>query len=73
MSRRAKFLAGLSYLSLNRYDEAFAGFKALADVQPSAAALNNVGVVQLRRGSTPQTGVASYYFNKAVEVDPNDA
>src|SRR5205814_4334926 len=42
-SRRATFLAGLSYLQLNRYDEAFATFKALADAQPTATALNNLG------------------------------
>ena len=34
--RRARFLAGLSQLSSKKYDEAFATFKALADVQPDA-------------------------------------
>ena len=29
--------------------------------------------MQVRRGSTPQTGLASYYFNKAAETDSNDA
>ena len=32
--------------------------------------LNNLGVVQLRRGGTPQTGLPTYYFNKAAEADP---
>jgi len=59
-SRRATFLAGLSYLQLNRYDEAFATFKALADAQPTATALNNLGVVQIRRTPTPQTGLPAY-------------
>jgi tetratricopeptide (TPR) repeat protein len=69
-SRRARFLAALSYLELNKYDEAFAGFKAIADAQPTAAAAwNNLGVVQVRRGTTPQTQLASFYFNKAVETD----
>ena len=71
-SRRARFLAALSYLNLNRFDEAFAGFDALAGVQPAAMALNNVGVVQLRRGPAPQTGQPAYYFKKAVEADSND-
>ena len=71
-SRRARFLAGLSQLNLNRYDEAFATFKALADAQATPSALNNLGVVQLRRGSTPQTGQPTYYFNKAAEADPDD-
>jgi len=71
-SRRARFLAGLSYLNLKKYDEAFSTFKALADAQPSAPALNNLGIVQIRRGATPQTGQPAYYFNKAVELDSND-
>ena len=72
-SRRARFLAALSYLNLNKYDEAFAGFKTIADAQPTAAAWNNLGVVQVRRGTTPGTALASFYFNKAVEADSNDA
>jgi tetratricopeptide (TPR) repeat protein len=71
-SRRARFLAALSYLNLNRFDEAFAGFKALADAQPTAMAWNNIGVVQIRRGPAPQSGQATYYFNKAAEADSND-
>ena len=72
-SRRARFLAGLSHLSLNRHDDAFAAFKSLADGQATAAAFNNLGVVQIRRGATPQTGQPAYYFNRASEIDPNDA
>jgi len=72
-SNRARFLAALSHLDLNRYDEAFAGFKAIADAQSTAAAWNNLGVVQVRRGTTPQTTLASFYFNKAVEADSSDA
>ena len=71
-SRRARFLAGLSQLNLNKFDDAFATFKALADAQPTPTVLNNLGVVQLRRGSTPQTGQPTYYFNKAAEADPDD-
>jgi tetratricopeptide (TPR) repeat protein len=70
---RARFLAGLSQLELKKYDDAFATFKALADARPETAVFNNLGVVQLRRGATPQTGLATYYFNKAVEGDPDDA
>jgi len=70
--RRARFLAGLSQLSLKKYDEAFAMFKALVDENPTPTALNNLGVVQLRRGSTPQSGLPSYYFSKATEADGNE-
>ena len=69
---RAQFLAGLSQLDLGRYDDAFKTLKTLADVQPTASVLNNLGVVQLRRGST-QTGLPTYYFTKAAEADPEDA
>ena len=71
-ARRARFLGGLSQLGLKKHDDAFATFKALADQQPTATVLNNIGVVQLRRGGTPQTGLATYYFNKAAESDPDD-
>jgi len=73
-ARRARFRAALSHLNLKQYDEAFAGFKALADSQPDASVLNDMGVVQLRRAAvTPQTGQATYYFNKAAELDSDDS
>jgi tetratricopeptide (TPR) repeat protein len=70
---RARFLAGVSLLELARYEEAFRTFKALADAQPAGAVMNNLGVVQLRRGSNAQTGPPTYFFTKAVETDPEDA
>lgn len=71
LHRRARFDAGLSYIALKRWDEAFATFKTLLDESPSAAVLNNLGVIQARRGNvTPQTGKAVYYFNKAAEAAP---
>ena len=83
LARRARFLAGVSLLELKRYDEAFDLFKALVDEAPvsaagprvrgTAAALNNLGVVQIRRGGTPQTGTAAFYLTKAAEADPGDA
>jgi tetratricopeptide (TPR) repeat protein len=71
-SRRARFLTGLSQLSLAKYDDAFNTFKALADDKATASVLNNLGVVQLRRGSTSPTSQATYYFSKAAEADPDD-
>jgi tetratricopeptide (TPR) repeat protein len=70
--RRARFLAGLSELNLKKYDEAFTTFKALADADPSPALLNNLGIVQLRRGGTPPGGQPAYFFNKAADADPDD-
>jgi tetratricopeptide (TPR) repeat protein len=69
LAARAAFLAGLSQLSLQRYDDAFATFKGLGGGAPPPAVLNNLGVVQMRRGSNPQTGQPTYYFNKAAEAD----
>ncbi len=70
---RARFLAGLSQLYLKKYDEAYATFKALADSQPAANIWNDLGVVQVRRGSTPQGGTPAYFFTKAADADPYDA
>jgi tetratricopeptide (TPR) repeat protein len=72
LARRARFRAGMSQLNLKRYDDAFTTFKALADAQPTPTVLNSLGIVQLRRGGTPQTGQPTYYFNKAVDADPDD-
>jgi tetratricopeptide (TPR) repeat protein len=72
-ARRALFLKGLSQLQLRRYDDAFATFKGLASGPSSASVLNNLGVVQLRRGATSQSGQAAYYFNLAAEADPAGA
>ncbi len=69
---RARFRAGLAQLQLKKYDDAFSTFKALADTGSSATALNDLGVVQLRRGSTPETGRATFYFTKAADADPAD-
>lgn len=71
-ARRAQFLAGVSLLSLKQYDEAFTVFKNLLDAAPNAAVLNNLGVIQLRRGSAPEAGKPVYYFTKAAEAEPDD-
>ncbi len=68
-------------MPLKRYDEAFAVFKAWAAEVPSGAektaglgaALNNLGVIQIRRGSTPETGLPVFFLTKAAEADPGDA
>lgn len=74
--RRARFLAGVSLLDLKRYDEAFDTFTHLLDdtaaddVRQIAAIANNLGVVQMRRGATQQTGSAAYHLTKAADADP---
>ncbi|MGD9905562.1 MAG: hypothetical protein AB7U83_18990 [Vicinamibacterales bacterium] len=63
---------GASLLHLRRYDDAFAVLKEHTATVPSPVAANLLGVVQLRRGSTPQTGRATYFFHQAAELDPDD-
>jgi tetratricopeptide (TPR) repeat protein len=72
LARRAAFRVALSQMNLKRYDEAYATLKGLADARPSPAIWNNIGVLQLRRGGTPETGVPVYWFNKAAEADATD-
>ena len=72
LARSARYLAALSQIDLQRYDQAFDALKALASHQREAEVLNAMGVVQLLRGSTPQTGKPAYYFNQAAEADPTD-
>jgi tetratricopeptide (TPR) repeat protein len=71
-ARRARFLSGISQLGLKKFDDAFATYKALADQEPTATILNNIGIVQIRRGGTTQSGVPAYYFDKAAKADPDD-
>lgn len=82
LERRAAFLAGVSLLNLSRFEEAHEAFTRLlpgspaalpgSDAKGGAAIYNNLGIVQLRRGATPQSGSATYYLTKATEADPND-
>src|SRR4029453_5438652 len=58
--------------TLNKNDEAFVAFKSLADAQPTAAALNNVGIAQIRRGATAEGGLPTFFFNKAADLDRDD-
>ena len=71
-STRARFRAASSLIELKRYDEAFERLTALAADGATAMLHNNLGVVQLRRGATPSTGLATYYFTKASDLDPDD-
>jgi tetratricopeptide (TPR) repeat protein len=73
LGRRARFMAGRALVELTRLDEAFQTFRGLADERPTAALFNNLGVIQIRRAATPQTGKPAYYFTKASELDPEEA
>jgi Tfp pilus assembly protein PilF len=75
VSFNARFCAGLSLIELKRYDDALGTLKPLVDESSdpgtTAAVLNNLGVLVLRRGATPQTGSPVYYFTKATDADPD--
>lgn len=72
MYARARFSVALSLIQLNRLDDAFATLRALSERTPAATVMNNIGVIQLRRPVTPQTGRATYYFNQALKLDQDD-
>ena len=72
----AQFFAGISLIELKRFDEALGVLRSLQESPATApialaAVLNNLGVLVLRRGSTPQTGSAAYYLTKATDADPD--
>jgi Flp pilus assembly protein TadD len=76
LSFGARFFAAISLIELKRYEDAERILKGLSDatnVDPaaSAAVLNNMGVLVLRRGAAPQTGSAVYYLTKATDADPD--
>ncbi len=72
MYGRARFCVALSLIQLNRFDDAFATLRTLGDRVRSATVMNNLGVIQMRRPVTPETGRASYYFNQALKIDQDD-
>jgi Flp pilus assembly protein TadD len=72
LDRQARFSAALSLIELLRYNDAFALLQTLHGESPSPVLSNAMGVVQVRRGSTPQTGLPSYFFTRAVDEDPGN-
>ncbi|HSJ96951.1 MAG TPA: tetratricopeptide repeat protein, partial [Myxococcota bacterium] len=80
IARRAQLRAGVSLLEMKAYPEADGRFKALIDpaiLETTAPAprqyapiLNNLGIVQLRRGPTAESGSAAYYLTRAADADP---
>jgi tetratricopeptide (TPR) repeat protein len=77
-SGRARFYAATSMLNLQRYDEAFDAYKELEsgagpaaiDAQLRGAVNNNMGVIQIRRSTSQQSGTPVYFLTKATEADP---
>ena len=75
LAGRAAFLAAVSLMELGQLDEAFDAFTALsksASGSFASAVFNNLGIVQLRRGGTPQAGLPTYFLTKAADLDAGD-
>ena len=78
MFARARFFAATSMLNLQHYDDAFETYSGLLAVGTAGAAdgpmrgavNNNLGIIQLRRGGSAQSGTAVYFLTKATEADP---
>ena len=72
---RAQFSTALSLIELKRLDEAMAILQKLLERAPdppaTAAVLNNLGVLMLRRGTTTQSGSPVYYLTKATDAEPD--
>jgi tetratricopeptide (TPR) repeat protein len=73
VARRARFRSAVSLMELKQYDEAFTVLKMLNESAPAPAILNNLGIIQLRRGGTPETGKPVFFLTKAAEIAPDDA
>jgi tetratricopeptide (TPR) repeat protein len=82
LGRRAQMRAGVSLLEMGQHAEAAATFTRLLSQEilktttppppEFAPILNNLGIVQLRRGATSDGGSAAYYFTRATDADPSD-
>ena len=81
-ARRAQLRAGVSLMEQEQFAEASSLFTRLLDpavlktTAPPPAEfapiLNNLGVVELRRGAKATAGSATYYFTRAADADPEN-
>jgi Flp pilus assembly protein TadD len=72
IARRARFRAAVSLIGLRQYEDAYNSLKALSAERDEPAVQNNLGIVQILRGSTPETGKPAYFFTKAAKAEPDD-
>jgi tetratricopeptide (TPR) repeat protein len=73
LARQARFLASLSLLELQRYQEAFDELDTLNGEEKDATLFNNLGVVQLRRPPGGPGARAVSYFNEAASMEGVDS
>lgn len=68
--RKGQFLSAMALIDLGRFDGAFRQLTTLNTDRPDAVLANALGVVQLRRGSTPGTSPPTVFFKQAVDLQP---
>jgi tetratricopeptide (TPR) repeat protein len=73
LARQARFLTGVSLLHLGRHDQAFSAFSDLHRAKPDSAIVNNLGIVQLRRGPAVPGDRAVVYLREATRLDDTDS
>ena len=73
LARQARFLTGVSLLHLGRHDQAFSTFSDLHRAKPDSAIVNNLGIVQLRRGPAVPGDRAVVYLREATRLDDTDS
>jgi tetratricopeptide (TPR) repeat protein len=73
LANRAQFSAAVSEIALKKFDEAFTRLQQVGELTGAAEVYNNIGIIQLRRGGgNAETGRATYWFNKAVQANPEE-
>lgn len=73
LARPAQYAAAHALIELQRYDEAYDLLQTMHGESPSPVLSNALGVIQVRRGSTPQTGLPTYFFTRAADEAPDQA
>lgn len=71
-AREARFLSGVSLLSLGRYSDAAGVIGDLHRAEPNAALANSLGIIQLRRAATGGGVRGASWFAEATRLHPAD-
>jgi tetratricopeptide (TPR) repeat protein len=72
LARQARFLAGVSNVYLGQHDQALTTFADLNRAKPDPAILNNLGIVQMRRGPLASGQRAVTFLTEATKLDDAD-
>lgn len=70
--RQARFAVALSMLELRRFDGAWQALTTIYASERAAAVSSLLGVVQLRRGTSPGGNTPATYFARAVDEHPEN-